>query len=358
MKRVPKGPQKLRERKKNKLRKQKTKATKTKNYKVIESKKELPGPIVLSRGTVKRSEEIIPDVSNLEKLSGYLYKSGMFPQFKNAHQAITVIEYGRELGIQPVQALQTMCVINGKLCIESKALLALAIQKGIKHKVIKNDEKICQIEFKRDGFDPHIETFTFDDAKRVKTKDGKSLVEKDNYKNYPKQMNFWRCVANGIRTYCPDLALGLYSKEEIENAPTLEGQIVSGEIKEAEEVKETQARTEEDKEKQELVNNIKYKLLKFEIYPQLFKKFLEEFQASGTTKEPRVFVGYKFGNLSLHEGKLSDLKLLWQNFDYVINQFRQWLEEKKVSEEGEGEPLAEGLNVEAEGPELKEKQEL
>jgi hypothetical protein len=294
-----------------------------------------------------KTEAIIPDASNLEKLGKYLLQSNLFPSAKNIAGIITIIEYGRELKLLPVQALQTMSIIKGRLCIESKALLALAISKGIKHKILKHDEKICQIEFKREGFDPHIETFTSEDAKRAEL----TAEKKDNWKHFPKQMMLWRCVANGIRTYCPDLALGLYSKEELEDAPTLEAQIVSGEIKEAEEVKETQARTEEDKEKQELVNNIKYKLLKLEIDVKEFKVFLETFQISGT-KEQRLFVSYKFGNLSLTEGKLSDLKLLWQNFDYVVSKFYEW---KKEKEEKKEELLQGGLM--SEEKELKVEQE-
>lgn len=320
------------------------KKRRTRKHKVVEVEKAEKKITALVK---KSPEDIIPDVSKLEKLSTYLFKSGMFPAVKNAHQALTMIEYGRELGIKPVQALQTMAVIKGKLCIESKAMLAMAVQKGLKFKALKHDEKICQIEFKRNGFEPHTETFTFEDARRAE------LAEKDNYKHWPKQMNFWRCVANGIRAYASDLALGLYTKEEIENAPTLEAQAIPGGMAEIAEMKEPGR--EEDKEKEGVVNDIKYKLLKLDIDVREFKRFLEEFQASGT-KEPRLFVGYKFGNLSLGEGKLHDLRLLRQHFDYAINEFRGWVEKKEAAGE---EALPEGfLESDTKEPRLDAKEEL
>ena len=54
----------------------------------------------------------IPSAQNLRMLAQDLLNSGLFPNIKNVAGAITVIEYGKELGIPPVAALQTMSIVN------------------------------------------------------------------------------------------------------------------------------------------------------------------------------------------------------------------------------------------------------
>ena len=312
----------------------KAKRKKSSGARVKAVKKPVPEKAeVLETAIIRRDDDkaMIPDSSNLEKLGKFLYQSKLFPAIGSISGAITIIEYGRELGLKPVQALQTMSIVKGRVCIEAKALLALAIQKGLTYKAVKSDNEICQLEFKRPGFEPHVETFTAEDAKRAK------LTDKTSYVHYPRIMNFWRCVSNGIRAYAPDLALGLYSKEEIETEDTIEVHVEPDVEKQPQ---EDEKERREEAEKEEVVEDIKYILAEESIDIKEFKKFLENFQSEGT-KEPRDFVGYKFGNLSFHEGKLPDLKLLKKNIAYAVNQFRAWkeLQSKEEKNGGDKEPF-------------------
>jgi len=280
----------------------------------LPSKSDKPKPAELA--IIKRDDDraVIPDSSNLEKLGKFLFQSHLFPAVQSVSGAVTIIEYGRELGLKPVQALQTMSIIKGRICIEAKALLALAIQKGLTYKILKSNDDICQIQFSRANFEPHVETFTSEDAKRAK------LTDKTSYVQYPRIMNLWRCVSNGIRAYAPDLALGLYSKEEMGADDIIEVHVQDEtEPKKEEEQKQKAA----EQEKDSLIEDIKYKVAKAGIEVKDFKKFLEVFQHEGT-KETREFLGYKFGNLSFHEGKTEDLLLLKQNLPYAIDQFNKW----------------------------------
>lgn len=270
---------------------------------------------------IKRDDDraVIPDSSNLEKLGKFLFQSHLFPAVQSVSGAVTIIEYGRELGLKPVQALQTMSIIKGRICIEAKALLALAIQKGLTYKILKSNDDICQIQFSRANFEPHVETFTSEDAKRAK------LTDKTSYVQYPRIMNLWRCVSNGIRAYAPDLALGLYSKEEVGADDIIEVH-VQNELEPKKDEEEKQ-KAHVLNIKDSLIEDIKYKVAKAGIEVKEFKKFLEVFQHEGT-KETREFVGYKFGNLSFHEGKTEDLLLLKQNLPYAIDQFKKSQKEK------------------------------
>ena len=289
----------------------KKKITKRRN---LSSKSEKPQPANLPAIRLEDNKAIVPDVSNLERLAKILHQSGLFPDVKNVAEAITKIEYGREIGVLPVQSLSTIWIIKGIPCVKTQVMIALALSKGIKFKILKSDETICQIEFSRKDFEPHIETFTIDDAKKLK------YTDKTAYVQQPKIMNRYRCFSNGLRIYAPDLTLGLYSKEEIEIGDIIDVRVQDeAEPKKEEEQKQKYLLNVKDS----LIEDIKYKVAKAGIEVKDFKKFLEVFQHEGT-KETREFLGYKFGNLSFHEGKTEDLLLLKQNLPYAIDQFNKW----------------------------------
>lgn len=280
----------------------------------------LPKPQHTELAVIRQDDDkaVIPDISRLEKLAKFLHQSRLFPDVKSVADAITKIEYGREIGIRPVQALSTIWIIKGVPTVKTQVMIALAISKGIRFKVLKSDETICQIEFSRPGFDPHIETFTIEDAEKLK------YTDKTAYVQQPKIMNRYRCFSNGLRIYAPDLMLNLYSREEIDMADTIEVHVQD----EAEPKKdEEQKQKALDEEKDSLVEDIKYKVAKKGIDLKEFKEFLETFQATGC-KEPREFISYKFGSRSLSEGKLDDLKVLLQNLEYVVTKFNEWKSSK------------------------------
>ena len=137
-------------------------------------------------------------------------------------------------------------------------------------------------------------------------------------------MNRYRCFSNGLRIYAPDLILGLYSKEEIEIGDIID---VSVQAESQAGKPEEEKQKALDKEKEEVIEDIKYKLAKQGIEVKEFKKFLEIFQNEGT-KETREFVGYMFGNLSFTKGNLDHLKLLLANLVYAVDQFRKWEKEQ------------------------------
>ena len=165
----------------------------------------------------KREIEL-PDSKNLMNLADSLLKSQLFPQAKSVYGVATIIEYGRELGLPPVAALQTMSVIKGRIAIESKALLSIAIKGGVKVQVIEKTKEKCRLRFTREGYGTHEETFSMEDAKRA------GLNTKDVWRQYPEEMLYWRCVAKGLRVIAPDLILGLYTKEEMESIPLAQAQ--------------------------------------------------------------------------------------------------------------------------------------
>lgn len=285
--------------------------------------------------------KVMPDSAELMTLSDTFAKSGMFPAISNKFEAAVVIEYGRELGIKPVISLQTISVIKGRLSIESKALYALALEKGVKIKIVRKDDKGCTLEFSKKGRDSYTTSFTAEDAKRA------GLHTKDSYMKYPEEMYFNRCISKGLRAFDPGIFLGVYTSEEMEDfsASPLAKPAITKEPEKPEEEKPKvtftkdkdqplpEPATEPEKEekpaevvasgeateKEALVKEIKAILKQGAIDERLFKKWLgEELQP---IKPDREFVGLKFGNYSLTEGKLEDLELLKQHMEWAIGEY-------------------------------------
>ena len=156
----------------------------------------------------------VTDVQNLRALAGDLLGSGLFQGVKNIAGAVTVIQAGLELGIPPVAALNTMVIINGRLAMEAKALLAVAQRRvGVTWRVTKEDDKGCEILFSRPGWPDTSSTFTEEEAKAA------GLLGKTNWKLWAKDMYFARAAGRGVRRIAPDAVLGLYAKEEMADAP-------------------------------------------------------------------------------------------------------------------------------------------
>jgi hypothetical protein len=159
----------------------------------------------MSSGDVVELSRNVPGMMELAKA---LFKSGMFPEIQNEFQVLVKIEYGRELGIQPLQALQTIDVIKGHLAIRSQLMLALFQQRGGKIKILQKDKQGSIVVFSIGDREPLTDQFMWEDVVRA------GLAGKDTYKNYPTDMMYARCISRGIKAYDPASVLGLVSVEE------------------------------------------------------------------------------------------------------------------------------------------------
>jgi hypothetical protein len=161
--------------------------------------------VKMSSGDVVELSRNVPGMMELAKA---LFKSGMFPEIQNEFQVLVKIEYGRELGIQPLQALQTIDVIKGHLAIRSQLMLALFQQRGGRIKITQKDKQGSIVVFSIGDREPLTDQFMWEDVVRA------GLAGKDTYKNYPTDMMYARCISRGIKAYDPASVLGLVSVEE------------------------------------------------------------------------------------------------------------------------------------------------
>jgi hypothetical protein len=142
-------------------------------------------------------------------------QSGMFPDIKTKAQAAVKILAGKELGLSPFESMASIYIVNGKLALTSKAMASL-IKKNPKYDYVVEslDDKSCSIDFIKIEGEAKVSlgksAFTFADAAKA------GLVNKEVWKNYPRNLMFARALSNGARWYCPDAICGYYTVEEVE----------------------------------------------------------------------------------------------------------------------------------------------
>jgi len=144
---------------------------------------------------------------------------------KTIEQAFAIAQFGKDLGMKPMQAFHQVYSIQGRLALSSKGLGAMLWANGIQYKTLQDFEKvdkgdgksdfITTIEFYR-GKVTDRASFYWSDAVRA------GWTTKDNWVKIPKHMLYARCLALGAQRIAPDKILGLYTVEEmvdVTNAP-------------------------------------------------------------------------------------------------------------------------------------------
>src|SRR5579864_4161072 len=157
----------------------------------------------------------------MKRMAGILLRSGFLPRAVNTEEKVlAILIKGYELGLPPMEALVGIGVIEGKPAVSPQLMIALINRSGqLKDLVIEGDDKRCAVTMTRRGRKPHTETFTIDDARRMKSKDGDgnviSLADKYNWRQMPAVMLRWRAVSACARIVFPDVISGLYTADEM-----------------------------------------------------------------------------------------------------------------------------------------------
>jgi len=167
------------------------------------------------KAVVLSGKEIAPMLAEPMQLGEVFMQSGMFKDIGSQAQAVVKILAGRELGLAPIEAMSNLYIVGGKVALQAKAIGAL-IKKGGKYdyKVEKLDETECVIAFYQIEGGNKVElgksSFSMKDAAKA------GIVNKEVWKNYPRNLLFARALTNGARWYTSDAFCG-YAVEEIES---------------------------------------------------------------------------------------------------------------------------------------------
>ena len=155
------------------------------------------------------------DVSHLKSIASDAYDSKLLsPEIRSAQAAFFVAAVGAELGLSPIQSLQSIYVIKGKAILSSHAVLAIVMRRRdiCKYfRLVESTPERATYETLRDGSDkPSSLTYTIEDAKRA------NLLNNPTWKSHPAAMLRARCGTALARATYPDLVLGVYDESEAE----------------------------------------------------------------------------------------------------------------------------------------------
>ena len=159
------------------------------------------------------------------EFSGMLAKSQMVPKaYQNKPEDVLVaVQWGFELGLAPLQALQNIACINGKPSVYGDAAMALVqnspvcddIKEYFEGEGTSNPIAVCVA--KRKNRSEVVSKYSVEDAKRAGL-----WMKSGPWTQYPKRMLQMRARGFALRDAFPDVLKGLITVEEAQDYPETE----------------------------------------------------------------------------------------------------------------------------------------
>lgn len=149
------------------------------------------------------------------EFAGMMSKSSIVPKDyqNNPGNILVAIQWGMEIGLQPLQSMQSIAVINGRPSIWGDAMLALVRSSGLLEAIneeVTDSKAVCTI--KRRGEQEVVREFSMQDAKQA------GLAGKQGpWAQYPKRMLQMRARAFALRDVFPDVLRGVHVAEEAQD---------------------------------------------------------------------------------------------------------------------------------------------
>lgn len=164
---------------------------------------------------------------------------------------LACVLYGSELGLGPMQSLNSIHVIEGRTAMSPELMRAMVARHGHRIDVIENSNTACEVKgIRSDTGSTATVRWTMEDARMA------GLVGKNNWKTYPRAMLLARATSELCRIVFPDIIAGLsYTPEEIASIENVEYEpeviepiaVVEEEIIEAEIVEEKPEKKQKQK---------------------------------------------------------------------------------------------------------------
>jgi hypothetical protein len=188
-----------------------------------------PKPTTPQKAQIAVTDEgvALRTIDEVFRFAEAVHQSRLAPKQFDSPQAILVaIQHGLEIGLKPMQALQSIAVINGRPCIWGDGALALVVSKPDFEDIEETfnaDGTEAKCTIKRKGRTPVVRTFSMADAKLA------GLLGKPGpWTQYLKLMLQMRARGFAMRDAFPDALKGVAVREEQEDiAPRpVQGRVV------------------------------------------------------------------------------------------------------------------------------------
>lgn len=148
------------------------------------------------------------------ELASKLSNTTLVPQMyqKKPDEATAAILYGAELGLNPIQSLQQIFVVQGKPAIYARTMVALVKTKGYLIETVESTDESVTVR----GTDPRTgvaetSTWTIERARKA------GYTSNKKYDTDPQGMLYAKSATEVCRKLAPEVLLGIaYSREELE----------------------------------------------------------------------------------------------------------------------------------------------
>ena len=153
---------------------------------------------------------------HLEAMARSMAKSGLLPGVNTPEAALALILLCQAEGLHPGAALRRYHIIEGRPSMRADAMQAEFQARGGMIRWIERTNQRCVADFSHPVHCPDPERITADftelDAAGV-TRTSSGI--KKNWRQYPRQMLYARCISEGVRLVLPGVVAGIYTPEEV-----------------------------------------------------------------------------------------------------------------------------------------------
>lgn len=163
------------------------------------------------------SDRKVFDLIQMPTLEKWLHYAKWAVENKVAPKNMTVPEYfmvlqaGNDLGMDLAQIHNSLAIINGRVVMWGKEVLARAKRAGYKISYTEKSESKVIVTIER-WDEKHTEIYTIEKAKKA------WLTTKDIWMKYPEEMLTHKCVARAIDNFCPEVLWGFSMKEDMDDS--------------------------------------------------------------------------------------------------------------------------------------------
>ena len=143
----------------------------------------------------------------MAKVVEVLLKSGAMPKgIQNGHQAMMITQAGREMGMKPMEALNSLYIVNGSVNLWGKSLISRFRLFGYRIKFTNETADSVTAEVTK-GDEKYVDTFTFEEAEQSGwTKDRNGNLKAGWYKGANRKRKLRYGVLSLIaHTYLPEI---------------------------------------------------------------------------------------------------------------------------------------------------------
>ena len=161
-----------------------------------------------------RDNGVMPQtLQGKSELSIHLLKSQALPKhYRNAEQVLMAIQLGAEMNVAPMMAVMNVFFVDGRPSASVKMQMASARRNpefaGLSFKVTDKEAAVTIKRKHNDIEESATVAFSMDDAQRA------GLINKSNWRAYPKQMMLARAIGDALRYIFPD-SVPIYQPDEL-----------------------------------------------------------------------------------------------------------------------------------------------